>query len=107
MNTKQRRLCPVCGEKITIDGKTIDGRVIGSCGDAFWKTAGQMRAGIPTGPRKLRESSLRRTYTAPPQTERCTVNVILHDGSGTQCMHRATKNGRCWQHPISGQPRRV
>ena len=28
-------LCPICGEKITITGKTKDGRLIGSCGDAF------------------------------------------------------------------------
>ena len=29
------RLCPVCGESITLDGRTKDGRTIGSCGDAF------------------------------------------------------------------------
>lgn len=28
-------LCPVCGESITITGKTTDGRIIGVCGDAF------------------------------------------------------------------------
>lgn len=31
----KRRLCPVCGEKIKINGKTTDGRAIGTCGDAF------------------------------------------------------------------------
>ena len=30
-----RRLCPVCGDQISISGKTTDGRVIGSCGAAF------------------------------------------------------------------------
>lgn len=32
---KSKGLCPVCGEKITITGRTEDGRLIGSCGDAF------------------------------------------------------------------------
>lgn len=31
--------CPVCGEEVTITGKTTDGRLIGSCGDAFDKEA--------------------------------------------------------------------
>ena len=30
-----KRLCPICGERIELDGKTTDGRLIGSCGDAF------------------------------------------------------------------------
>jgi len=29
------KLCPVCGEKIGIVSETKDGRLIGSCGDAF------------------------------------------------------------------------
>jgi hypothetical protein len=28
-------LCPICGEKIKLIGKTVDGRPIGSCQDAF------------------------------------------------------------------------
>lgn len=32
---RRPRLCPVCGDRISISGKTKDGRVIGSCGDAF------------------------------------------------------------------------
>lgn len=28
-------LCPICGEHIGIEGMTTDGRLIGSCGDAF------------------------------------------------------------------------
>jgi len=28
-------LCPICGEEIYITGRTKDGRLIGSCGDAF------------------------------------------------------------------------
>jgi hypothetical protein len=28
-------LCPICGKKITLKGSTLDGRLIGSCGDAF------------------------------------------------------------------------
>jgi len=28
-------LCPICGEKIQITGETKDGRIIGSCKDAF------------------------------------------------------------------------
>jgi hypothetical protein len=28
-------LCPVCGVRITITGETLDGRLIGSCRDAF------------------------------------------------------------------------
>jgi hypothetical protein len=43
----------------------------------------------------------RRRFTAPPQSERCTDNVILRDESGAQCMHRTVKNGRCPQHPVS------
>lgn len=31
----RRILCPICGEEIHLDGKTTDGRLIGSCGDAF------------------------------------------------------------------------
>lgn len=29
------RRCPICGERITVTGRTTDGRLIGSCGDAF------------------------------------------------------------------------
>ena len=29
--------CPVCGEEIWITGETTDGRLIGSCGDAFYR----------------------------------------------------------------------
>ena len=30
-------LCPICGEEIVLlPEKTKDGRLIGSCGDAFW-----------------------------------------------------------------------
>lgn len=32
---RRPRLCPVCGDQISISGKTSDGRAIGSCGDAF------------------------------------------------------------------------
>lgn len=28
-------LCPICGEPVFITGRTKDGRLIGSCGDAF------------------------------------------------------------------------
>lgn len=28
-------LCPICGERISLTGRTTDGRLIGSCGDAF------------------------------------------------------------------------
>jgi hypothetical protein len=28
-------LCPVCGEEIDLKGTTKDGRLIGTCGDAF------------------------------------------------------------------------
>ena len=28
-------LCPICGEKVYITGRTKDGRLVGSCGDAF------------------------------------------------------------------------
>lgn len=28
-------LCPICGKRIFIDGTTTDGRLIGSCNDAF------------------------------------------------------------------------
>ncbi len=31
----QSDLCPVCGEHVTLTGETTDGRLIGSCGDAF------------------------------------------------------------------------
>jgi hypothetical protein len=35
--------CPVCGEEVVIDGKTKDGRLIGTCGDSFsekaWRAA--------------------------------------------------------------------
>jgi hypothetical protein len=41
----------------------------------------------------------RRRFTAPLQSERCTGTVLLRDGSGAQCMHRAVKEGRCRQHP--------
>ena len=32
---KSSGLCPICGEHILIMGMTKDGRLIGSCGDAF------------------------------------------------------------------------
>lgn len=28
-------LCPVCGKEVHITGWTKDGRIVGSCGDAF------------------------------------------------------------------------
>jgi len=30
-----RGLCPICGEEVEITGYTTDGRLVGSCGDAF------------------------------------------------------------------------
>ena len=33
-----QRLCPVCGELIHLIGSTTDGRLIGSCQDAFLVT---------------------------------------------------------------------
>jgi hypothetical protein len=47
---KQRgRLCPACGELVSISGRTADGRAIGSCGDAFLPRTRMERAeaGIP------------------------------------------------------------
>lgn len=35
MTGNNPQLCPICGEKITLTGNTTDGRLIGSCGDAF------------------------------------------------------------------------
>jgi hypothetical protein len=32
---KPRGLCPVCGQRVTITGRTTDGRLIGDCQDAF------------------------------------------------------------------------
>jgi len=29
-------ICPICGKKIKLIGKTTDNRVIGSCKDAFY-----------------------------------------------------------------------
>ena len=44
---------------------------------------------------------MRRAFTAPPTSERCTANVVLRDGSGAACMHRrVTGTERCWQHQI-------
>ena len=41
---RQRGLCPVCGERTSLDGNTTDGRYIATCGDAFtprqWPTPG-------------------------------------------------------------------
>ena len=28
-------LCPICGERVELNGETKDGRLVGSCGDAF------------------------------------------------------------------------
>jgi hypothetical protein len=28
-------ICPICGDHITIDGRTTHGNLIGSCGDSF------------------------------------------------------------------------
>lgn len=28
-------LCPICGARVRLTGATVDGRLIGSCGDAF------------------------------------------------------------------------
>ncbi len=41
-----------------------------------------------------------RAFTAPCESERCTANVTLADGSGAACMHRRSQGtDRCWQHP--------
>jgi hypothetical protein len=41
---RQRGLCPICGERIRLVGNTTDGRLIGSCMDAFtgrqWRQLG-------------------------------------------------------------------
>jgi len=37
MITKESDLCPICGEQTSIVGTTIEGRLIGSCGDTFTK----------------------------------------------------------------------
>jgi hypothetical protein len=31
-------LCPICGVNVTLNGETTDGRLIGTCGDAFTET---------------------------------------------------------------------
>ena len=37
MRKQRSRLCPVCGERITVLGRAGNkGRLYGSCGDAFW-----------------------------------------------------------------------
>jgi hypothetical protein len=36
MKTPIKKLCPVCGEKAVKTGKTTDGRIILSCGDACY-----------------------------------------------------------------------
>lgn len=42
---------------------------------------------------------MRRAFTAPSQSERCTGNVHLPDGSGAACMHkRSDGDDRCRQH---------
>lgn len=33
--TPSTDLCPVCGERVYIDGRTTHGNLIGSCGDSF------------------------------------------------------------------------
>lgn len=44
---RQRGLCPVCGERVRLEGNTANGRYIASCGDAFtprqWRTHGPRR----------------------------------------------------------------
>lgn len=47
---ERTRLCPVCGDKITVTGRTKDGRMIGSCGDAFAPDPARDRK--PTGARR-------------------------------------------------------
>ena len=43
---------------------------------------------------------LRRAFTAPPEADRCTANIVLRDGSGAACMHRRVAGtDRCRQHP--------
>ena len=32
---QQTGLCPICGKRIHVIGTTVDGRLIGSCKDAF------------------------------------------------------------------------
>ena len=34
-NNMKENLCPICGVKVSIIGNTKDGRLIGSCRDAF------------------------------------------------------------------------
>ncbi len=61
MTARHRRLCPVCGARILIKGRTNDGRVIGSCGDAFLPRSRAERgeAGFPAddGPPVIREAA--------------------------------------------------
>lgn len=53
---RQRGLCPICGEQIHLTGDTTDGRLIGSCQDAFTRT--QWRA---LGPRQPHHGASRAT----------------------------------------------
>lgn len=41
----------------------------------------------------------KRAYVDPTRAERCTFDITLKDGSGARCGRRASKDGRCWQHP--------
>lgn len=36
--TTDEGLCPICGVRIYLIGHTVDGRLIGSCRDAFTET---------------------------------------------------------------------
>jgi hypothetical protein len=48
---RQRGLCPVCGERVSLTGNTRDGRYIATCGDAItprqWREQGPRRCTPP------------------------------------------------------------
>ena len=72
---QKQGLCPVCGSRVSLAGKTTDGRVYASCGDAFYLTPGGRWARKPSAAkgRKRNPGSHRRDCaTNIDHASRCT-----------------------------------
>jgi len=66
-------VCTVCGEMITVTGKTTDGRLIGSCGDAFYRDVDE----LPTTLYLLTGSTSLWPYVSPCGAETIQVGEAI------------------------------
>ncbi len=95
--------CPVCGASIEIEGKTRDGRDIGSCGDAFLFLRGETSYALAWEDADHLDADP--TPLPPDRTQRWVraVVIVCEDGGAPRTVHASPWSqdrayaGRCAQ----------